>query len=85
MNKDIKNNNIIRYFQEGGSQYGDYGPKKIRNKDKVYKRGKNRKGRTKEEWVRSGSRRNNIIQKGALATLAGLTANALKKSVWDKR
>jgi|3_EtaG_2_1085321.scaffolds.fasta_scaffold203995_3 hypothetical protein len=83
MNRDVRNNNIIRYFQNGGDN--DYGPKKIRNKDKVYKRGKNRKGRTKEEWVRSGSRRNNIIQKGALATLAGLTVNALKKSVWDKR
>jgi len=56
MNRDIKNNNIIRYFQEGGNQYGDYGPKKIRNKDKVYKRGEFRKGKTKEEWIRSGGR-----------------------------
>jgi len=83
MNQDVRNNDIIRHFQNGGSK--EYGPKKIHNPDKVYKRGKFKKGKTKEEWIRSGGRRSNIIQKGALATLAGLTVNALKKSVWDKR
>jgi hypothetical protein len=83
MNQDVRNNDIIRHFQNGVSK--EYGPKKIHNPDKVYKRGKFKKGKTKEEWIRSGGRRSNIIQKGALTTLAGLTVNALKKSVWDKR
>ena len=85
MNKDVINNNIIKYFQEGGSQYGDYGPKKIRNPKKVYKRGEFRKGKTKEEWIRSGGRRQNTLINTYKAGVIGASLRALKKGVWDKR
>jgi len=83
MNKDVRNNNIIKYFQNGGDK--EYGPKKIRNPEKVYKRGEFRKGKTKEDWIRSGGRRQNTLINLYKAGVIGASLRALKKGVWDKR
>ena len=85
MNGYVRNNNIIKYFQKGGPKEDkEYGPKKIRNKDKVYKRGEFRKGKTKEDWIRSGGRRQNTLINVYKAGVIGASLRALKKGLIDK-
>tara|TARA_R110000796_G_scaffold143413_1_gene259910 strand:- start:92 stop:343 length:252 start_codon:yes stop_codon:yes gene_type:complete len=70
--------------EDGEPKGKEYGPKKIHNPDKVYKRGEFRKGKTKEEWIRSGGRRQNTAINIFKTAVIGASARALKRGLIDK-
>ena len=64
---------------------GESGFKYVHNPEKVYKRGEFRKGKTKEEWIRSGGRRQNTLINAYKAGVIGASARTLMKSIFNKR